>query len=139
MLIMEGKMALLSTLPGRIRFESKHLIGKLHICRQMQEHIKNYEIGITEVTVNHRTGRILVKFDEKQVDRRALVQYISRVIKEYRGKITKDCLPIKTKRPKLPITEIVNHTLVEMVAHAFFPKPFNFLVPIAMKAVIGRS
>ncbi len=132
-------MALLSILPGRIRFESKYLIGKLHICRQMQEHMRNYEPGITEVTVNHRTGRILVKFDEKQVDRRVLVQYISHIIKEYRGKTTNNCLPIKTRKPKLPVTDIVNHMLVEMVAHAFFPKPLNFLVPIVMNAVIGRN
>lgn len=132
-------MALLSILPGRIRFESKYLVGRQHICRQMQDQIKQYKIGITEVAVNHRTGRILVKFDENQIDRGALVQYISATIKEYRGKIPKGRLPVKMKKPKLPVTEIVNHTLMEMVAHVFFPKPFNFLIPIAMKAVIGTN
>ncbi len=132
-------MALLSILPGRIRFEGRYLIGNVYACKQMQEHIGNFGPGIIEVKVNYKTGRILVMFDEKQADRKTLVQYISRAMKEYRGKTTKNCLPVKTKRPKLPTTDIVNHILVDMVAHAFFPKPFNFLFPIAMKAVIGRN
>lgn len=132
-------MALLSALPGRIRFENKHLIGRLHICGYMQEHVNNYVKGISEITANYRTGRVLVKFDEKRVDRQTIIQYIHHVTKEYREKMNSDSLSLKKKNLKLPITTIINHPLMETVVRATFPKPLNVFVPMAMKVMIGKN
>ena len=134
-------MAPLSILPGRIRFESKYLIGKLHICRYMQEHIVSCSNGILEVAVNHRTGRILVKFDENQIDRRALTQHINQIIKEGEERATGDwCLSAEKKNSKIFLTSTAKHALMDVVAHVFLPKPLNVLVPIALNAVMtGRN
>ena len=134
-------MAPLSILPGRIRFESKHLIGKLHICRYMQEHIVSCSNGIIEVAVNHRTGRILVKFDENQIDRQALTQHINHIIKEGEEKVAGGWLiSAEKKNSKIFFTNTTKHALMDVVAQVILPKPFNVLVPIALNAVMtGRN
>lgn len=134
-------MAPLSILPGRIRFESKYLIGKLYICRYMQEHIVSCSNGILEVAVNHRTGRILVKFDENQIGRRALTQHINQIIKEGEERATGDwCLSAEKKNSKIFFTNTTKHALMGVVAQAILPKPLNVLVPIAVKMMMtGRS
>ena len=134
-------MAPLSILPGRIRFESQYLVGKLHICRYLQERILSYLKGLTEVTVNHRTGRILVGFDENQIDRQSLTQHINQIIKEGEERATDGrLLSVEKKNSKIFLTSAAKHALMEVVAHAILPKPLNVLVPIAVKTMMtGRS
>ena len=133
-------MAPLSILPGRIRFESKYLVGKLHICRYLEERIMSYLKGLAEITVNHKTGRILVKFDESQIDRQTLTQHINHIMKEGEEKATGDWwFSAVKKNSKPPITKHALHALMDVVAHAILPKPLNALIPIAIKvAMIGR-
>ena len=132
-------MAPLSILPGRIRFESKYLVGKLHICRYLEERIMSYLKGLAEITVNHKTGRILVKFDENQIDRQTLTQHINHIMKEGEEKATGGWFSAKEKNSKPPITRHALHALTDVVAHAILPKPLNALIPIAIKvAMIGR-
>lgn len=136
-------MAPLSILPGRIRFESTCLVGKLHTCRYLQKQIINYSKGLTEVTINHRTGRILIKFDEKQINRQILSQHINCIMKECDGRedrCAKDGLSIiEEKSSKIKFSNIVKHPLVEAIAHAFLPKPLNILVPVAIKGIVGKA
>src|SRR5574337_628466 len=131
-------MAPLSILPGRIRFESQYLVGKPHICNYLQERIINLK-GLIEVTVNHRTGRLLVGFDEKQIDRQSLTQHINHIIKEGEEKATDGWwFSAEEKNSKPPITKHVLHALTDVVAHAILPKPLNALIPIAIKVAMGR-
>ncbi|MBM4066861.1 MAG: hypothetical protein FJ266_14710 [Planctomycetes bacterium] len=134
-------MAPLSILPGRIRFESKYLIGKLHICRYMQEHIVSCSNGIIEVAVNHRTGRILVKFDENRIDRQALTQHINHIVKEGEEKVAGGWLvSAEKKNSKIFFTNTTKHALMDVVAQMILPKPLNVLVPVALNAVMtGRN
>ncbi len=132
-------MAPLSILPGRVRFESQYLVGKPHICRYLQERIMDYLKGLTEVTVNHKTGRILVRFDEHQIDRHTITQHINHIMKEGEEKAAdgwwfsvgeKDSIP--------PVTKHALQALAGMVVNAILPKPLNALIPIAMKVAMGR-
>jgi len=134
-------MAPLSILPGRIRLENKHLIGKPHICRYLEERMINYLKGLIEVTVNHRTGRVLVEFDEKQIDRQSLTQHIHHIIKEGEEKATDGwLLSVEKKNSKIFLTSATKHALMDVVAHAILPKPLNVLIPIAVKAMMtGRN
>lgn len=132
-------MAPLSILPGRIRFESKYLIGKPHICKYLEERIINYLKELTEVTANHKTGRILVKFDEHQIDRQTLTRHINHIIKEGEEKATGGWwFSTEEKNSKPLITRHALHALTDVVAHAILPKPLNALIPIAIKVAIGR-
>lgn len=56
----------LSVVPGRIRFEDPSLLGQVQVCRHLQKRIIKME-GVIDASVNHRTGRILVKFDESRI------------------------------------------------------------------------
>ncbi|MCR4321822.1 MAG: hypothetical protein NUV74_15975 [Candidatus Brocadiaceae bacterium] len=134
-------MAPLSILPGRIRFESRYLVGKPHICRYLQERILSYLKGLTEVTVNHRTGRILVGFDENQIDKQTLTRHINHIIKEGEEKATGGwLLSAEKKNSKIFLPSATKHALMDVVAHAILPKPLNVLVPIAVKAMMtGRN
>ena len=134
-------MAPLSILPGRIRFENRYLIGKPHICRYLQERIISYLKGLTEVTVNHRTGSVLVGFDENQIDRQTLTQHINQIIKKGEEKATDGwLLSVEKKNPKIFLTSATKHALMDVVAHVILPKPLNVLVPIAVKTMMtGRS
>ncbi|HQU31777.1 MAG: hypothetical protein HRU72_05220 [Planctomycetia bacterium] len=132
-------MAPLSILPGRIRFESQNLVGKSHICRYLKESIVAYLGGLTEVTVNHKTGRILVLFDERYIDRQTLTQYVSRVLKECAEKSADSWqFSAEEKNSKPPAARHALHALTDAVAHAILPMPLNALVPMAIKAAIGR-
>jgi copper chaperone CopZ len=135
-------MAPLSILPGRIRFENTCLVGKPHTCKYLQKKIVNYTKGVTEVTINHRTGRILIKFDEKQINRQTLSKHINCIMKECdssEDKGAKNVLSIEEKGSKITFSHIVKHPLVEAVAHAFLPKPLNILVPVAIKGIVGKA
>lgn len=132
-------MAPLSVLPGRIRFESRCLVGKPHICMYLQERIMDYLKGLTEVTVNHKTGRILVRFDDHQIDRQTLTQHISHIMKEGEEKATGGWrFSAVGKNPKPPISRHALHALTDVVAHAILPKPLNALIPIAIKVAMRR-
>ncbi len=132
-------MAPLSILPGRIRFESRYLVGKPHICRYLQQRIMDCVKGLTEVTVNHKTGRILVKFDKNQIDRQTLTRHINHIVKEGEEKAASGWqFPAAERNSKLPVTKYALHALTDVVAHAILPKPLNVLIPIAIKVAMGR-
>lgn len=132
-------MAPLSVLPGRIRLESRCLVGKPHVCRYLEERILDYLKGLTEVKVNHKTGRILVRFDEHQIDRQTLTQHIRHIMKEGEEKAAGGWrFSSMGKNPKPSVTIHALHVLTDMVAQAILPKPLNALLPIAIKVAMRR-
>jgi hypothetical protein len=135
----EKTMAPLSILPGRIRFESQYLIGKPHICGYLKESIVNYFGGVTEVTANHKTGRILVRFDERQIDRQALTQYINQVMKEGAERAANNWQFLtEEKNSRPPVARHALHALADVITHAILPMPLNALIPMAIKVATGR-
>ncbi len=132
-------MAPLSILPGRIRLESQELVGKPHVCRYLQKHIMHYLHGLTEMTVNHKTGRILVRFDECQIDRQDLTQRIKQIMHEAVENASEDGQLSAVEKNSTPlVTRHALHAITDMVAHAIFPKPLNTLIPMAIKVTMGR-
>ncbi|MDN3514355.1 MAG: hypothetical protein NG747_08150 [Candidatus Brocadia sp.] len=132
-------MAPLSILPGRIRFESQYLVGKPHVCEYLKEGIENYFGGITEVTANQKTGRILVKFDERQIDRKTLTQTINQIMKEGLEKAAGGWRFLaEEKKSKPPVTRHTLHALTDVIAHAILPMPLNALIPMVIKVATGR-
>lgn len=132
-------MAPLSILPGRMRLESQELVGKPHVCRYLQKHIIHYMNGLTEVTVNHITGRILVRFDERQIDRQDLTQRIRRIMHEALENVSEDGQSLAGEENAMSLTtRSALHAITDMVAHAIFPKPLNTLIPMAIKVTMGR-
>jgi hypothetical protein len=134
-------MAPLSILPGRIRIESPLVTGRREITRSFEQRILETP-GTLEVSVNHRTGRILVRYDETVVSRDLLCKRISAALDALR------CgdLPLPPQqngdtsaREDRDTPAPSNHTrniLLDVAAHVLLPKPFDLLVP-AFSALRG--
>ncbi|MGQ3685158.1 MAG: HMA2 domain-containing protein [Candidatus Loosdrechtia sp.] len=134
-------MSPLSVLPGRIRFECTCLVGRPGICKYLQNQIKNFSGSITEVMINYRTGRILVKFDEKRIDRQSLSGHINNMLGKYNGSEVSEIregLLAEGKGKKATFLNVVKHPLVEAVTRVFLPKPFNILIPVAIQGFGGK-
>lgn len=128
-------MAPLSILPGRIRLESKLLIGDIHACRRIETFLHGVD-GVAEASANHRTGRITVRFDESTADRNSLEEQAKNALycKES-GPLPKSIHLSKEKAPTMPPSGMAGHAVIDILAHAFLPKPFNVLVPIAVHTI----
>lgn len=72
-------LVLLSNVPGRVRFENSSLIGQMQLCRHLQKKIMEMG-GVIDVSVNHRTGRILARFDESRIRLDPLIEQIEEVL-----------------------------------------------------------
>jgi hypothetical protein len=124
-------MAPLSVLPGRIRFESSDIVGKFMISEYLEGEIQRLD-GVLEASVNYRTGRILVKFNENLTNRKILTEGIKEIIKHmperqlragfHNIKKTKDAGGFKLE-------------LLDAVANLVLPKPFNTLLSLAINAL----
>ncbi|BCS53186.1 HMA2 domain-containing protein [Geobacter sp. SVR] len=124
-------MAPLSILPGRIRIESTLVAGRRDIIRSFEQRIMETP-GTLEVSVNHRTGRILVRYDEAVVSRDLLCETISAALEALRfGELPLPPHPDHSgSRDREPAA--AKHTrniLLDMAAHVLLPKPFDLLVP----------
>lgn len=126
-------MSTVSKLPGRLRLEINELINKKCHCRVLE--LKILEIkGVMEAEANHRTGRLLVVFDEGVIDSRALVLKIREILDEM-----VECNDEKYEiRDAASNNSMVNgfvHAAIDIAGHIFMPKPLNILVPIAVNAI----
>jgi len=96
-------MAPLSVLPGRIRFESPDIIGKFKASEYLAKEIEKLD-GVLEASVNHRTGRILVKFNESLADRITVTKNIKEILKNIPEEVNNPLTPfIKGKQPFSPL------------------------------------
>jgi hypothetical protein len=131
----EGRMAPLSILPGRIRFESKLLIGDIQACRRLETFLHGVH-GVTEASANHRTGRITVRFDKSTADRISLEEQVKNALgSKETGPYPNSTHLSKEKAPAMPSSGMTGHAVIDMLARAFLPKPFNVLLPIAMHTI----
>lgn len=131
----DRKMAPLSILPGRIRFETKSLIGDIRACRRVESSLIGAD-GVVEASANSRTGRITVRFDESRTDSGSIEGQIRNAI--YGNTLgpppVSTRLPIESV-PKAP-PGMAGHAVIDMLARAFLPKPFNVLLPMAMHTIL---
>lgn len=124
-------MAPLSVLPGRVRFESRSLVGSLEKCLHLEERICALA-GITEASANHRTGRVLVRFDERLVSRGALERQVNQALLTLEtAESPQGPLPSRRKPSRDAATTGTGNFLMEVALHAFLPAPFDLLLPAA--------
>src|SRR5689334_54065 len=112
-------MAPLSVLPGRIRFESNSLIGSKEGCLLLEEAVSSVQ-GVTEASASHRTGRVLVVFNEKLVSHGEIEGHLGRALQAVaRQKETGAELPLS--RPSAASrgasSSGVGHFVMEMALH----------------------
>jgi copper chaperone CopZ len=124
-------MAPLSVLPGRIRFESPDIEGNFKASEYLEREIQKLG-GVLEASVNYRTGRILVKFNENLTDRRIITEGIKKIIKNMPEEQLKSGFYDIQKTAELGLFK---HALIDAVAHALLPKPFNILLPLAINTI----
>jgi|YNPMSStandDraft_2_1061718.scaffolds.fasta_scaffold03647_3 hypothetical protein len=139
-------MAPLSVLPGRIRFESPDIIGKFKASEYLAKEIEKLD-GVLEASVNHRTGRILVKFNESLADRITMTKDIKEILKNIPEEVNNPLTPFikgettffpplaKRGRGDLAGAGFFKHALIDAVAHALLPKPLNIILPLAINII----
>jgi hypothetical protein len=126
-------MSTISKLPGRLRFEIKELINKRCRCRVLE--LKILEInGVMETEASHRTGRLLVVFDEGAIDSRALVSKIREILDEMVECDDKEYKMQDAARNNSMVNGFV-HAAIDIAGHIFMPKPLNILLPLAVNAM----
>jgi len=118
--------------PGRVRLEETSLIGNLAQCRFVQERLE-LEVGISEAEVNYRTGRLLVRFDEHcwNVDR------LKERFQELLSEETDKSIPFRLPAGMLKSNKKMGSMMVNVFSQLILPKPYNKLVPLVYKGVIG--
>lgn len=127
-------MAPLSILPGRIRFESPDIVGQFKASEYLVNEIKKLD-GMLEASVNHRTGRILVRFNENLADRITITKSIKEIIKNMPDEQFKIFPLVKKGRRNLTRTRLLKHALIDVITHALLPKPFGILLPLAINTL----
>ncbi|HBG06142.1 MAG: hypothetical protein A2075_02470 [Geobacteraceae bacterium GWC2_58_44] len=127
-------MAPLSVLPGRLRFESNSLIGSKEGCLLLEESLFSVQ-GVSEASASHRTGRILVRFDENLVSRSEIEGHLAAAlqavaVQKERGP---ELSPVRRAAPSRAGSSSsgVGHFVMEMALHAFLPAPLDLLLPTA--------
>lgn len=127
-------MAPLSVLPGRLRFESNSLIGSREACLLLEDAVSSIQ-GVTEASASHRTGRILVMFDEKLVSRSEIEGHLGKALQAVAMKKERGSGLSQYKRGAAPrgasSSTGVGHFVMEMALHAFLPAPLDLLLPMA--------
>jgi len=122
-----------SKLPGRLRLEIKELINKKHFCYVLKTKIMEID-GVIETEANHRTGRLLVVFDEAVIDSCALVSKISEILDEM-VECHDSGYEMQNIKRNNSIANGFVHAVIDIACHAFMPKPLGILVPIAINAM----
>lgn len=137
-------MAPLSMLPGRIRLEDRSLVGNVRDCRGLEASVRCME-GVFEASVNPRTGRITVKYDETRTDGKTLMEeMLNNVNNSGYGGIIHSRPSVNTTRPpafngsnaaKSSESALARHAVIDILAKAVLPKPLNVLLPLALHAI----
>ena len=123
-------MALLSVLPGRVRFEFSGLVGRRNGCKICEGNLLAVK-GVMEASANHRTGGVLVRFDEKLISRAELDICLRKALEAAEAaEENKAHTPPGTAAGdnSYPAGRLV----MEMVIHAILPAPLDFILPAAM-------
>lgn len=124
-------MAPLSILPGRVRFETKCIIGYVDRAISIEEHIQKIK-GVSEVSANHRTGRILVLFDDGVIPRSEIEKHIVSAVNTSVVNTNKMTAVHSTQRkPVNASTFQAGQFVMDMALHALIPAPLDFFLPVA--------
>lgn len=123
-------MAPVSVLPGRLRLECEAIRNMRDICTALEGRIRACA-GVEEVSVNFRTGRILVRFDEQLVDRIRLAEQVETLLHAPADADEKvsSIHPRKARPAGVASGQVARHLFLDMITHAFLPGPLALLVP----------
>jgi hypothetical protein len=128
-------MAPLSVLPGRLRYETNSLIGSKEGCFLLEDSILSVQ-GVKEASASHRTGSVLVRFDESLVTRSEIEGHLDRAlqavaIQKEKGAGLPQFQRVTPSRGASASSSGVGHFIMEMALHAFLPAPLDLLLPTA--------
>jgi len=131
-------MAPLSVLPGRLRFETSCLIGNRDKCLHLEDSLSSVH-GVKETSASHRTGRVLVLFDENLVSRSEIEGHLGGALQS--AAMQKEggvgCQVRRAAHSRAASSSSgVGHFVMEMALHAFLPAPLDLLLPMA--ATVSR-
>lgn len=131
-------MAPLSVLPGRVRFETCCLVGCQEECILLEESILSTP-GVMEASASHRTGRVLVRFDETVVTRADIEERLAKTLASITaGGHRTGTVPARRKNADSGVpSSTAGHFIMEMALHTLLPAPLDLLLPAAA-AVLRR-
>jgi hypothetical protein len=115
-----------------VRFECRFLVGKAFHCQQLESHLAGWP-EVLQATANHRTGRVLIRFDESVIQREELTLKLNAFL------ASDECRCAPEVSPALKVTEIpqkksssTRHLVRDLLVHAVLPAPLDMLVPAAL-------
>jgi hypothetical protein len=116
-------------LPGRLRLEIAELVNQRYRCRALK--LKLLEInGVLQAEANHRTGRLLVVFDEALLGACELLLRIERILAE-KVEDTHNEYQLRGEAGSKILAGSLVHAVLDMAGQMLIPKPFNRLLPLA--------
>ena len=122
-------MAPLSILPGRVRFEDKQLFGNSQRSRHLETTIAAVP-GVLLISSSHRTGRILVEFNEGHLTRDDLIARIKGALAcEVPVSESSNPLPTASISPAKAPAFFSGSMFADMALHLLLPAPFDLLLP----------
>ena len=124
-------MSPLSVLPGRVRFETSRLVGCKEESALFEESILCAQ-GVIEASVSHRTGRVLVRFDESQVSHGEIEDHVGKALQAATAPGAREqALRVPRREPAGESSFHAGHFLMELAVHALLPAPLDLLLPAA--------
>lgn len=127
-------MSTISYIPGRVRLENDELINQPRRCQFVAQRL-NALVGVTDVEINQRTGRVLIRFDESLIDCELLLSKVTEFAnaaevaeKSEEADLTVAGSPVTNKK------QMLSHLAVDLASHVLLPGPLGVLFPFAMNA-----
>lgn len=127
-------MSIVSSIPGRIRLESRKLIGKTPLCLVIEERLNGLE-GVKGADINSRTGRVLIKFDASRTSEENLMKEVRYLLEGYVDVQEVPAKPRTNGRGQKRMNDLLVHSIIDITGHMLMPKPFGLLLPLAIHAV----
>jgi len=127
-------MAVLSTVPGRLRVEAMSLIGNKAASLFVEAMLLSRQ-GVQAASGSHRTGRVLVLFDEGAVSRSEVEGQLAQVLQAAATHETQAVPSAPVRRPSVhrqTSTRGAGPFGLEMALHALLPAPLDLLLPTAV-------
>jgi hypothetical protein len=125
-------MSPLSVLPGRVRYETNRLIGCKEESILFEESILASK-GVLEASASYRTGRVLVRFDEKLANHGDIEVYLGRALQAAvaPGDQATTGAAARSRAVTPDSSFSAGQFVMEMALHAFLPAPLDLLLPAA--------
>ena len=121
----------LSVLPGRVRLQPKGLTGCREGSQFLEERIRSVN-GVKEVSASHRTGTVLVRFDEILLSRVKLESELKMALQDMAKPDRNQAgYVIGNLNSRAASSYHAGHLMIEMALHLFLPPPLDLLLPAA--------